>query len=108
MFKNYANKNTPTTNKYWRNLSDNKRVNTINEVKTKTNRFNSITITRAYKNGQVFVTLIEVINAASRGTILLDFEEYIKNKVDLGLNLWCEPISDKSSLRNLRGIEIKT
>ena len=29
-------------------------------------------------------------------------------KTDKGITVWCEPIGDKSKLRKLRGIEIKT
>ena len=35
-------------------------------------------------------------------------EFYLKNKIDRSINVWCEPIGDKNSLRNLRGIQIKS
>ena len=40
--------------------------------------------------------------------LLLDFESELKIGVDQGLVVWCEPLGDKSTLRNLRGIEIRT
>ena len=40
--------------------------------------------------------------------MLLDLEEKLKNEIDLGITVWCEPVGDKSKLRNLRGIKIKT
>ena len=42
-----------------------------------------------------------------RGTKLLDLEELLKENVDLGITIWLEPLGDKNSLRNLRGIEVK-
>ena len=32
----------------------------------------------------------------------------IKNNIDKGLTVWFDPVGDKSKLRNLRGVEIKT
>ena len=34
--------------------------------------------------------------------------EMLKSKIDKGLTVWCEPVGDKSRLRNLRGVTIKT
>tara|TARA_B100000315_G_scaffold212314_1_gene209627 strand:- start:137 stop:463 length:327 start_codon:yes stop_codon:yes gene_type:complete len=108
MFINYASENTPVTGNHWINLSDTQRVNTINEIINNNNSFKNIFISRAHENGQVFVILSDNLNAAQRGSLLLDFEEHIKIKLDEGLNVWCEPLGDKNSLRKLRGIQIKT
>jgi hypothetical protein len=40
--------------------------------------------------------------------LILDLEEFLKNHLDSGISIWCEPLGDKNSLRNLRGIQIKT
>ena len=108
MFKNYASENTPVTGNYWINFSDTQRVNAINEIINNNDSFKNITISRVHENGQVFVTLSENVNVAERGSLLLDFEEHIKIKLDEALNVWCEPLGDKNSLRKLRGIQIKT
>jgi hypothetical protein len=108
MFKNYASENTPVTGKYWNNLSDTQRIDAIYEIINKNERFKNITISRTHDNGQIFIILSENINAAQRGNLLLDFEEHIKIKIDEGLNVWCEPLGDKNSLRKLRGVQIKT
>ena len=57
---------------------------------------------------RVFIELNKAVPANERGTLLLDFEKILNENIDEGLNVWCEPIGDKSSLRNLRGIEIKS
>jgi len=108
MFKNYASENTPVTGNHWISLSDTQRLNAINKIINNNDSFNNIIISSAHENGQVFVTLSEDVSVAQRGSLLLDFEEHIKIKIDEGLNVWCEPLGDKNSLRKLRGIQIKT
>jgi len=52
--------------------------------------------------------LVDNPSAHDRGQLLLDFEEDIKSIVDTGLVLWAETKEDKSALRKLRGIEVKS
>lgn len=106
MLKKYANEETPKVQKEWCNLPNQKRIEKINKIINQ--KFKNITLSRVNDEGQVFVILEENVNVAIRGSLLLDFEECIKYEIDEGLNVWCEPIGDKSSLRNLRGIKIKT
>ena len=40
--------------------------------------------------------------------LLLDIEDMLKKTVDIGVTIWLKAVGDKSKLRNLRGIEIKT
>ena len=42
-----------------------------------------------------------------KGTILLDLEDYLFSK-DSSIRVWHTPLGDKNSLRNLRGIKIKS
>ena len=65
-----------------------------------------ITPTRALDDGQVYFSFKKQVSSSIRGVFLLDLEILIKNKIDAGIIIWCEPIGDKNSLRNLRGIEI--
>ena len=58
-------------------------------------------------DGQVIVNLLKPVPADKRGTLLLDFEDSLKNSIDPGLIVWLEPLGDRSSLRTLRGIEVK-
>ena len=67
----------------------------------------AIQIVACKSDGQVTVRLLTLLSADKRGTLLLDFEESLKKQVDNGLVVWVEALGDKSSLRNLRGIEIK-
>jgi hypothetical protein len=70
-------------------------------------RFSFIEVVYAKADGQLVLRLNESLGASKRGTLLLDFEEELKKCVDQGLTVWLEPIGDKSSLRKLRGIEVK-
>ena len=105
MFKNYANKDSPTPGESWESLSPEERLEKINDFKK--NNFEKINISRMTDNGQIFVIISENVNVSERGTLLLDFEDLLQKNIDPGLYIWCEPLGDKSSLRNLRGIEIK-
>ena len=67
-----------------------------------------LVIEEARQDGQVVVSLTSHVPADKRGTLLLDFEGFLKEKVDPGLVVWLEPLGDRSSLRNLRGIEVKS
>ncbi|MBH30595.1 MAG: hypothetical protein CMG71_01220 [Candidatus Marinimicrobia bacterium] len=108
MFKNYANNETPVTSRNWKNLSEKERKKAVDDIIKANDYFKGVVISRALEDGHVFVTLNKDITVAERGKILLDFEEQIKNKLDKGITIWCEPLGDKNSLRKLRGIEIKT
>jgi len=44
----------------------------------------------------------------TRGLLLLDLESKLKASIDKGLTIWLEPVGDKSKLRNLRGVTIKS
>jgi|TARA_B100000315_G_C14570313_1_gene585154 hypothetical protein len=108
MFENFADEETPTPDRNWKNLSDEQRINLVTRVTKSNVNFEIISIIKAHKSGKVFVTLSETVTAAERGRFLLDYEEYLKESIDQGLNVWCEPLGDRNSLRKLRGIEIKT
>ena len=78
------------------------------ELIVKKQDYMSISINKTIESGQVLVTLDGKFSASERGVYLLDFERYLKDNIDQGINVWCETIGDKNSLRNLRGIQIKS
>ena len=105
----YANADTPTPSLAWWQLSDKERLALVdNAMDTEmTSSKKTIMIMEAKPDGQVIVRLLEPVPAGKRGTLLLDFEEVLKESIDPGLVVWLEPLGDRSSLRNLRGIEVK-
>ena len=108
MFENYAEIESPITKEKWRKLSKMERLDLVKEKISRNDSFQVIHPTRANKNGQVFIKLLTDIPASKRGILILSFERILKDSVDQGINVWHEPIGDKNSLRNLRGIDIKT
>ena len=98
---------TPTPSQKWKALNQDERFNLVNEVLINSKFKKFIVISRALENGQVYVSLTGTIPSSERGTLLLDFEELLKHRIDLSINVWCEPLGDKNSLRKLRGIQIK-
>ena len=62
-------------------------------------------VTSAPENGQIVLRIEKNIPANERGLFLLELEESLKSTVDKGITVWCEPVGDKSKLRNLRGIK---
>lgn len=106
----YSNVCTPTPSAFWLQLSDDERLTLVrNVLNTNMAALNNILlIVLAKKDGQVVVSLIEPLSADKRGTLLLDLESFLKDAIDPALVVWVEPLSDRNSLRNLRGIEVKS
>jgi len=106
----YANTETPTPGQAWCQLSDNEKLALVNSTVTaKMTCVNkTLVAVEAKLDGQVIVRLLEPVNADKRGTLLLDLEAFLKESIDPGLVVWLEPFGDRSSLRNLRGIEVKS
>jgi hypothetical protein len=66
-----------------------------------------VAIAAAKEDGQIIVNFVEPQSASKRGQLLLDLESLLKEAIDPGLAVWLEPLGDRNSLRNLRGIEVK-
>jgi hypothetical protein len=108
MMKIDANADTPITQKTWKLMSEIERIKLLNKQMGKKQDYMNISINKTTESGQVLVQLDDKLSASERGVYLLDFERYLKVNVDQGINVWCESIGDKNSLRNLRGIQIKS
>lgn len=106
----YASSDTPNPGIAWSQLSDDKRLTLIkNALNADMPAINDVlSVVAAKQDGQIIARLLKPVPADKRGTLLLDIEAYLKGAIDAGLNIWLEPLGDRSSLRNLRGIEVKT
>ena len=108
-FKNFSNTPTITVGKEWSLLDNDLK---IEQITLQINEFNknklNIKVVSADSKGQVIIALHENMPAKERGIFLLDLENFLKENIDSGINIWCEPIGDKNKLRKLRGIEINT
>ena len=102
----YSNIASPLTGANWVNMTRDKRVSVLKaSIELYSSDFD-IGVIDAQENGQVSIIIKSPIEINDRGAFLLNLEEYLKSNIDIGINLWHEAIGDKSSLRNLRGIEV--
>lgn len=102
----YANEKSPVPSIKWKGISELERITMLNLALKSYSENNIIKVTKAHLDGQVTIIFNEIMTASERGFYLLDLENYLKNKVDMGITIWHEAIGDKNSLRNLRGIEV--
>ena len=105
----YASTKTPTPEPTWCQLSDEARLTLVNNTISTNPAFQRKTLMAvdAKIDGQVIISLVEAVSADKRGALLLDLESFLKVSIDQGLVVWLEPVGDRNSLRNLRGIEIE-
>ncbi len=108
MFKNFSKITTPKTTIKWTNLSEKERIYKVQEF-LKIERIDErLKIVKVPSNGQLEFELLKDYSASERGPFLLEVEKKIKDFIDIGLTIWCVPVGDKSKLRKLRGLTIKT
>ncbi|MCQ8127901.1 hypothetical protein [Methylomonas rivi] len=106
----YAGAETITPGKAWCEMSDAARLTCVNNTMAAYAAFpNTVLVAiEAKQDGQVIIRLLEPVSADKRGTLLLDLEFFLKESIDPGVVVWLEPFGDRNSLRNLRGIEVKS
>ncbi|MGK7873289.1 MAG: hypothetical protein AB4426_08235 [Xenococcaceae cyanobacterium] len=108
----YPEYDTPSPGEMWTKLSETERVSLITESLSKVTEnekwIDFVSILSGKPDGQVIISLVKPLPANQRGSFLLDMENYLKKEVDPALTIWLEPIGDRNSLRNLRGIEVKS
>jgi len=102
----FSNIDSPLTGSEWVKMPQNKRITLVENSIYLFSPDVDISVIDAHQNGQVSIIINSSINVNERGTFLLNLEENLKSTLDKGINIWHEAIGDKSSLRNLRGIEI--
>ena len=102
----FSNVPSPVPSDDWVSLTIGERIDLINKSIQNFSLNADIDVVEANKGGQVSVIINDTLSADERGPLLLDLEEFLKLNVDNGITVWHAPIGDKSSLRNLRGIEV--
>ena len=107
MKNNFSSAKTPTTSQDWRKKSEKNRIDIISEELKKNSLYKDFEVIKATDDGQIILKIERIIPANQRGLLLLELEEKLK-LIDEGVTIWCEPVGDKSKLRKLRGVEIRT
>lgn len=102
----FAKIDSPSTSEDWKLRSEKDRLSLIEDSLKNFPESEKINLKKVSVDGQLIISFEGILNAGERGVLLLDFEEYLKDKIDLGITVWHESIGDKNSLRNLRGIEV--
>ena len=108
MKNNFSKAKTPQTEKSWKQKSEKERIEIVSIEIKKHNLYKNFQAIKAPENGQVVIKIEQIIPANERGLLLLKLEEILKLAIDQGITIWCEPVGDKSKLRQLRGVEIKS
>jgi hypothetical protein len=103
----YLHLDSPISSDKWLSISKVERLELIELILVNSLFINEIKVLDTKDDGQVIVSLNKTISPHQRGTLLLDLEELLKDKLDNSITVWLEPLGDKNSLRNLRGIEVK-
>ena len=99
---------SPQPSKVWQAWSPMERGAAIRKCMDSDHRYaEALTLVEARADGQVILNLHAGVEVSTRCDLLLDFEELLKEKVDPANTVWLEPIGDKSTLRRLRGIEVR-
>lgn len=107
MFVNYSSEETPFPREEWVSLSPIERLKLVCSVFEQFEKYTNLAVIDCKSNGEVFVELKNPLPSNQRGTLLLDAEWELKKQVDEAITVWLEPLGDKSTLRNLRGIKVK-
>ena len=109
---NYINKKmaeakSPTTSDIWKSYGDEKRAQIVQSQLDNSQKYQNFTVFKANKNGEVVLETTSIIGTNERSTTLLDLENFLKDKIDVGITVWLQLLEDKSKLRKLRGIKFK-
>ena len=98
---------TPVVQAPWKAMDGEHRKAAINEV-IQSQQCQVCEVVSIKNDGQVIIRFTEPVAVSKRGFLLLDLEEALKSEIDQGITVWVEALGDKNSLRNLRGIEVKS
>jgi hypothetical protein len=100
---------TPTPGPAWLKWTADERLVAAQEnVRSGPAGASGVVVIAAKPDGQIIVNLSGSLSPSKRGPLLLDLETSLKETIDPSLVVWLEPLGDKNSLRNLRGIEVKS
>jgi hypothetical protein len=98
---------TPEVKDLWKLMDSAQRKSAIIEV-IQSKECQVCELVSVKNDGQVIIRFTEPVAVSKRGLLLLDLEAALKSEIDQGITVWVEALGDKNSLRNLRGIEVKS
>lgn len=102
----YANVDSPSVAAAWEEMDGQIRLSNVRNALSGNRQFEALVATEARDDGQVYLMLARPLRASERGVLLRAAEAHLKDVIDQGITVWCEPLGDKNSLRKLRGIQV--
>ena len=105
--KKFAETESPKTSDTWKSYNAEKRVQIVQREIDNSSKYKNFRVFKTNKNGEVVLETTSILGASERSEILLDLENLLKDKIDLGITVWLQLLEDKSKLRKLRGIKFK-
>jgi len=99
---------TPTASERWRSMTSDARALIMARCLSERDLDGTLKPTICGDDGMVYFIQLAAIPVNMRADILIDFEGYLKEKVDAALTVWIEPQSDKNSLRKFRGVKVSS
>ena len=105
--RHFAFDKTPAPASNWKNSSEESRRARVLNALSKNKFYENLEVVSAPKDGRVVVRTLQNIPSSKRGLFYLGLESFLKKDVDEGITIWCEPLGDKSKLRNLRGVSFE-
>jgi hypothetical protein len=108
LIKNFSKSKTLVPSISWKKQIEIERINKIQIFLERNILYKDLKVLSANSNGQVIIKINTPLAVNERGNYLLDLESILKKKIDQGITVWCEVVADKSKLRQLRGVTIKT
>ena len=99
---------TLTVSQTWLDTNPDDRMLLVRAFLNTNEKYRNIAAIEAADNGHVVLRIENAIPASERGLFLLNLEKELKDNVETGLTIWLEPVGDKSKLRQLRGVQVKT
>lgn len=102
----YANVDSPVVKSGWKEAAPETRLKLVVDALVENALFEVLVPSQARDDGQVYLAMSRTLGASERGILLRAAEAHLKDRVDQGITVWCEPLGDKNSLRKLRGIQV--
>lgn len=99
--------NSPVPTEKWKSLSAINRINLVQSIMNEQEK-SVLNVKLCNDDGYVYLELLQSLASSERGIMLLEFEFKLKDMIDQALTVWHTPQGDKSSLRRLRGVGVKS
>lgn len=105
----FCNHSTPNPSDNWISISEEEKFIKIRGILSEFDKdwIEKYNVFSARDNGFVVLEFKKSIPVDVRSKYLLDLEALLCNRIEESITIWIAPVGDKSSLRNLRGIEVK-